>query len=115
MRDINALKRNKTFINKDNYNAVFITKDKFSYYCYVDVFKNFIDKMPYYLGNLDILIEDNLFKKAKNSFEYISLLNNESLKHNIKMKITANDTKEHQEIINKYFIDLLGEHYVHKK
>ncbi len=114
MRDINALKRNKTFINKDSYNAVLVTKDKLPYYCYVDVFKKFIEKMPYYFGNLDIIIEDNLFKEIENCFEYLSLLNNKNLKNSIQMEISEEQTKQNTQIVNEYFKKLLGEHCVHK-
>ena len=60
LRDINALRRSKTFISKNTANAVYVTQDKYSLYCYVDVFKQIIKHIPYYLGNCDILID---FKK----------------------------------------------------
>jgi hypothetical protein len=85
MRDINALKRNQTFMNKTTYNTIFVTADKLHYYCYVDCFKKYaIDKLPYYLGNCDVFIDNEKFLKVKDSF-----------------------IKEEKDIIKKYFEELL--------
>jgi hypothetical protein len=46
LRDINALKRNRTFIDFDSESAVHVLKEKFPYYCYIDVFKQYADSMP---------------------------------------------------------------------
>jgi hypothetical protein len=57
MRDINALKRSRTFIENDMTNTVYVSADKLPYYCYVDVFKKYADQLPYYFGNCDIIID----------------------------------------------------------
>ena len=54
MRDINALKRSRTFITQRESNAVDIDPDKLKYYCYVDCFKRYANDIPYYMGNLDV-------------------------------------------------------------
>ncbi|MGN0845978.1 MAG: SAM-dependent methyltransferase [Kiritimatiellia bacterium] len=53
MRDINALRRSRTFIPRRTSNAVDIDPHKLSYYCYVDCFKRYAD-IPYYLGNFNV-------------------------------------------------------------
>jgi len=53
MRDINALKRSRTFIKDRIPNAVDIDPRKFSYYCYIDCFKRYA-KIPYWIGNLNV-------------------------------------------------------------
>ena len=68
MRDINALKRNQTFVKNFGFNTIVIDKNKLDYYVYVDVFKRFADKVPYYFGNCDVLIDDSLFQKYKKIF-----------------------------------------------
>ena len=53
MRDVNALKRNKTFITNRSSSAIDVDPDKLPYYCYADLFKRFAE-VPYWMGNLDI-------------------------------------------------------------
>lgn len=93
LRDINALKRSKTFITKENSNTIYVTQDKYSLYCYVDVFKQIIKHIPYYLGNCDILIDFKKFQALESAF------------------IKASESKNLSEDIMQYFKDLLGEHY----
>lgn len=93
MRDINALRRSKTFIEKDCANAVYIQKSKYSLYCYVDVFKQNIATVPYYFGNCDIMIDYKKFKKLETDF------------------IKASESKKLNSKILCYFENLLGEHY----
>lgn len=107
MRDINALKRNKTFINTE-YNAIYITKDKLPFYCYIDVFKKHCDKIPYYFGNLDVFIKLDEFEKIKDLFIYESLKDKKDILKKLNIKIPKYEKKE----IEKYFNKLLGEHYV---
>lgn len=93
MRDINALRRSKTFIQKDCANAVYVSKSKYSLYCYVDVFKQNISTVPYYFGNCDIMIDYDNFKKLESHF------------------IEASQSKSLNDKILDYFAKLLGEHY----
>lgn len=93
MRDINALRRSKTFITKDCANAVYVSHDKYSLYCYVDVFKMMLAHVPYYLGNCDIPIDCPSFKKLESLF------------------IIASETKKLSHEVREYFQNLLGEHY----
>ncbi|WP_033787398.1 hypothetical protein [Helicobacter pylori] len=68
MRDINALKRNKTFLNAPSANAVHISQDKLIYYQYIHYFKEIAPKIPYYFGNLDIIIDHFAFLEMKDAF-----------------------------------------------
>ena len=68
MRDLNALKRNKTFVEKFSSNTIIIDKQKLDYYLYVDVIKRYSKNIPYYFGNLDVIIDDELFVKYKKYF-----------------------------------------------
>lgn len=72
MRDINALKRSRTFINEDTENTIYIEPQKLHYYCYVDVFKNIAPKLPYYFGNLDVPFDRDHFEKLKDDFFALS-------------------------------------------
>ena len=53
MRDINALKRSRTFIPERCANAVDVDPEKLAYYCYIDLFKKYAT-VPYWMGNLDV-------------------------------------------------------------
>jgi hypothetical protein len=108
MRDINALKRSRTFIDKDLSNTVYVEKDKLPYYCYVDVFKKYTSKIPYYFGNFDIFIDIEEFNKNKDVFIYESISTNSILRDRFKLKKII-DSKER---IDTYFKKILGEHYV---
>lgn len=93
MRDINALRRSKTFINKENSNTIFVTQEKYSLYCYVDVFKLFLPHIPYYFGNCEVMINFQQFKALESHF------------------IQASESKILSPKISQYFRDLLGVHY----
>ncbi len=110
MRDINALKRNRTFVHKFGYNTIIIDKNKLDYYIYVDVFKQFSYLLPYYFGNLDVFINNNLFQKYKKYF-YCEIITRHSF---LKKYITYNENvsiQEAKENILNYFKILIGEHY----
>lgn len=94
MRDINALRRSKTFVTQENYNTINVPQNKYSLYCYVDVFKKMIPHVPYYLGNCDVFIDYEKFKILEKDFIYSS--NTNILKNSI----------------FKYFDELLGEHFI---
>jgi len=73
MRDINALKRSRTFIEEDTANTIHIPQEKLPYYCYVDIFKDIANKLPYYFGNLDVPFDKNKFEKLKDDFFALSV------------------------------------------
>lgn len=97
MRDINALRRSKTFINKENGNTIFVTQEKYSLYCYVDVFKKFLAHIPYYFGNCDVMIDYEKFKILESNF------------------IKASESGVIDSKIKQYFKNLLGVHYENPK
>lgn len=69
LRDLNALSRSRTFIEKEGKNAVHIDIDKLKYYAYVDCVKEYIKKngFPYYMGNFDIPYNKEEFSKIEGS------------------------------------------------
>ncbi len=73
MRDINALKRSRTFIKEDTENTIYVSQEKLPYYCYVDIFKDIAQKLPYYFGNLDVPFNKDLFEKIKDDFLSLSI------------------------------------------
>ncbi|WP_240329480.1 SAM-dependent methyltransferase [Helicobacter suis] len=93
LRDINALFRSKTFLEEESPHAIYITQEKYSLYCYIDVFKTQIPHIPYYLRNCDVFLDYAKFKKLEDHF------------------IIASQTKKISPEIERYFKDLLGVHY----
>ncbi|WP_438830691.1 adenine methyltransferase [Campylobacter novaezeelandiae] len=65
LRDINALKRNKTFMKNINSNTIKVFKENLTYYIYIHFFKEFCYKLPYCFGNLDIFIDKDKFLKIE--------------------------------------------------
>ncbi len=108
MRDINALKRTKSFIEKESENTIRVVKEKLHYYCYVDVFKDYIKNIPYYLGNNEVMINHSDFIKIKSVF-ITRTLN----KFNwIKYDKCVDKTEWDENILKQYFKNLLGEHFI---
>ena len=68
LRDINALKRNRTFVRNYKPNLIVIDKSKLDYYIYIDVFKRNSNRLPYYYGNCDVFIDKPLFMQYRNAF-----------------------------------------------
>lgn len=68
LRDINALSRSKTFMQKENSNTIYVTQETYSLYCYVDVFKAFLPHIHYYFGNCDMMIDFKKFKVLESAF-----------------------------------------------
>lgn len=60
LRDINALKRSRTFLADRIANAVDVAPEKLPYYCYVDCFKKF-GNVPYWMGNFDVPFDKETF------------------------------------------------------
>jgi len=73
MRDINALKRSRTFIMDDTDNTIFIPPEKLHYYCYIDIFKDIITQLPYYFGNMDVPFDKEGFERIKDDFLTLSI------------------------------------------
>ena len=71
LRDINALKRSRTFLAERCANAVDVNPEKLPYYCYIDCFKRFAD-VPYYLGNFDIPFDSKTFPSIANEAVAVS-------------------------------------------
>jgi len=114
MRDINALKRNRTFVHKFGYNTIIIDKNKLDYYIYVDVFKQFSYLLPYYFGNLDVFISNNLFQKYKKYFYREIITRHLFLKKYITYDENISIQEAKKNIIN-YFKLLINKHYVYWK
>lgn len=102
MRDINALKRSKTFMDKVITNSVLVTADKLHFYCYVDVFKEYCSKLPFYFGNLDVFIDIDEFNKISDYFVAVSSLKHPELKEFVKV----NDIELAKDKVDKYFSKL---------
>jgi DNA modification methylase len=79
LRDINALKRSRTFIKEDIPNAIQIQPDKLPYYHYVDVFKDTIETLPYYMGNMSIPIANKMFLAIQEEFVLLSKIKHPAL------------------------------------
>ncbi len=111
MRDINALKRTQTFVKKENSNTIRVIEEVLPYYCYVDVFKEYLPNIPYYFGNCDIMIDNEEFMNIQDSFVTVSSNKHPEFKEFIKYDA---DLEHSKEVIAKYFKKLLGKHYVDK-
>lgn len=110
MRDINALKRNRTFVKSWTSNTITIDKEKLNYYIYVDVFKRNIHRLPFYLGNCDVIIDNKLFTQSLNYFIKDAINHHPFLE-----KYTQTESIKETQAQNKietYFNRLLGMHLV---
>ena len=103
LRDINALKRNRTFIDEDTYNTVYVLMEKLPYYCYIDIFKQYTDKMPYFIGNCDVIIDNEKFGKIKECFIAQSVHTNPVLKNKFRFR----EIPDAKLKIDNYFRELL--------
>ena len=110
MRDINALKRNRTFVQKYSSNTIVIDKTKLDYYAYVDVFKRNINRLPFYFGNCDVPIDDVLFKQYTHSFISDTIRHHPHLERHFEIKTIEKEQTESE--IDLYFRLLLGQHHV---
>lgn len=110
MRDINALKRNRTFVKNYNNNTIVLDKRKLDYYAYVDVFKRNLYRLPFYFGNCDVPIDDKLFKQSKHSFISDTIRNHPFLEKHFQIEPIE---KEQVEVkLDMYFNLLLGKYHV---
>ena len=110
MRDINALKRNRTFVESYSANTIVIDKRKLDYYAYVDVFKRNLHRLPFYFGNCDVLIDDDLFKQHKSCFISDTVRHHSFLKKHF--QINPMEEQQVTSELDMYFKLLLGEHHV---
>lgn len=100
LRDINALMRSKTFIEKRCGNAVDVDPDKLSYYCYIDCFKRYVN-IPYYLGNFNIPFNKEEFEELKQDITTVSKFNNKNI-----FTGAIEPTEEQIERVENYFKQL---------
>ncbi len=110
MRDINALKRNRTFVESYSANTIVLDKQKLDYYAYVDVFKRNLHRLPFYFGNCDVLIDDNLFGQYKPFFISDAVRHHPFLKKHFQIKPIAKQQVTSE--LDTYFKLLLGEHQI---
>lgn len=73
LRDINALKRNQTFLEFYRPDCIIVESSLLKFYIYVDVFKHNLHRLPYYYGNCDVFIDRALFERYEASFFYDAL------------------------------------------
>ena len=109
MRDINALKRNRTFVQNYSSNTIVIDKSKLDYYAYVDVFKRNLYRLPFYFGNCDVPIDDALFKQYKRYFISDTIRHHPFLEKHF--QINRLEEKVVESKIDMYFRELLGKYH----
>ena len=110
MRDINALKRNRTFVESYSANTIVIDKRKLDYYVYVDVFKRNLHRLPFYFGNCDVFIDDDLFRQYKPCFISDTVRHHPYLKKHF--QINPMEAQQTASELDMYFKLLLGGHHV---
>ena len=110
MRDINALKRNRTFVESYSTNTIVIDKRKLDYYAYVDVFKRNLHRLPFYFGNCDVLIDDDLFRQYKPCFISDTVRHHSFLKKHF--QINPIEKQQAASELDMYFKLLFAEHHV---
>jgi hypothetical protein len=109
MRDINALKRAATFLTKETSSSIRVTMDTLPYYCYVDIFKDYIPHIPYYLGNSDVMINNDDFKEIEPLFMSASVKKRPALTRYIEARRYPKADADAE--IAAYFKRLLGAHF----
>ena len=110
LRDINALKRNRTFVESYSANTIVLDKQKLDYYAYIDVFKRNLHRLPFYFGNCDVLIDDELFKQYKSAFISDTVRHHPFLKKHFQIKLKEKQQADSE--LDMYFKLLLGDHHV---
>ena len=71
LRDINALKRSRTFLSERCAGAVDVPPEKLPYYCYIDLFKRYA-QVPYWMGNFDVPFRAATFARYAETFTALS-------------------------------------------
>jgi hypothetical protein len=110
MRDINALKRNRTFVESYSENTIVIDKQKLDYYVYVDVFKRNLHRLPFYFGNCDVIIDNDLFRQHKPCFISDTVRHHPFLKKHF--QINPMEKQQAASELDMYFKLLFGEHHI---
>ena len=110
LRDINALKRNRTFVESYSANTIVIDKRKLDYYAYIDVFKRNLHRLPFYFGNCDVIIDDELFREYKPCFISDTVRHHPFLRKHF--QINPVDEQQAASGLDMYFNLLFGEHHV---
>ena len=110
LRDINALKRNRTFVENYSTNTIVIDKQKLDYYAYIDVFKRNLHRLPFYFGNCDVLIDDELFRQYKPAFISDTVRYHPFLKKHFQIK--PMEKQQTASRLDTYFKLLFGEHHL---
>ena len=110
MRDINALKRNRTFVQNYSTNTIVLDKSKLEYYAYVDVFKRNLYRLPFYFGNCDVPIDDTLFKEYKHCFISDTIRHHPYLKKHFQIEPIEKEQADRK--LDIYFRSLLGKYHV---
>ncbi len=111
MRDINALRRNRTFMFDKTGDGVCIARAQLRYYVYADVFKQYARHLPYYFGNHDVMINASLFRRREKHFITDALRRHPRLREYVAVPVPSGEDETAQKI-NEYFYRLLGEHYL---
>lgn len=106
MRDINALNRNRTFVKTYSSHTIVIEKNKLDYYAYVDVFKRNLYRLPFYFGNCDVPIDNELFTQYKKYFISDTIRNHPFLQKHF--QIDPIEKEEVNSKLDQYFKLLLG-------
>ena len=71
LRDINALRRSRTFLSERCVGAVDVPPEKLPYYCYIDLFKRYA-QVPYWMGNFDVPFRAATFARHVNDITALS-------------------------------------------
>jgi len=112
LRDLNALKRNQTFVKKPSANTIIINKSQLDYYVYIDVIKEFSHHIPYYFGNCNVFIDNQRFKQNRQYFIIEALSRHPALrKHYPGFDLSPNTIGHARNRIQVYLQELLGDHY----
>lgn len=111
LRDINALRRNRTFLTEKSSNAVFIDRRQLDYYAYIDVFKRFMDRIPFYMGNSSVMIDEGLFREYRKYFVHDAARRHPCLRGHFGWPDGVRD-EEAVRKAEEYFRRLLGEHFL---
>lgn len=108
MRDINALKRSRTFIAEDSANTIIIPDGKLEYFCYVDIFKDFCATLPYFFGNFNVMFNRAEFEKIKSEFLVLSVAKHPDIFSKNFVQPTAARIAVAREHVRNYFSKLFS-------